>query len=139
MTNLEPCLPTPYRYVVCMAFSGNGQRLVVVTGDNRHTVSVFHWKSKTLIHADVGHNGQPPQVFGVAWNNFLKDRDGEGREVIPPYMFVTYGVKHLKFWTLELDDVRPLGDHLAAICLPPCARPTPAPLHRLRMGLRAAR
>ena len=52
-------------YVVCLAFSGNGQRLATVTGDNRHTVSVWHWKSKTVIHADVGHNGQPPQVGAV--------------------------------------------------------------------------
>ncbi|GIL99608.1 hypothetical protein Vretimale_4736, partial [Volvox reticuliferus] len=92
------------RYVVAVAFSGNGQYLVAVTGDNRHTVHVMHWKSKTLIHADVGHNGQPPQVFGVSWNNFLKDRDGQGRQVTPPYMFVTYGVKHLKFWTQEYDE-----------------------------------
>ena len=46
-----------------MAFSGNGQRLVAVTGDNRHSVHVFDWKRKELIcPAEVGHNGQPPQV-----------------------------------------------------------------------------
>ena len=51
------------RYVVAMAFSGNGQRLVAVTGDNRHSVHVFDWKRKELIcPAEVGHNGQPPQV-----------------------------------------------------------------------------
>lgn len=151
------------RYVVALAFSGNGKRLVAVTGDNRHTVNVFHWKSKTLIHSDVGHNGQPPQVgtqayrhccrrgggavvsgsawthavcgrpamrctsphakgvvwrrlreraqvFGVVWNNWIKDRDGEGREFIAPSMFVTYGVKHLKFWTQEFNEVCALSD-----------------------------
>ncbi len=50
-----------------LGFSGNGQRLVAVTGDNRHTVNVFHWKSKTLIHSDVGHNGQPPQVRACSY------------------------------------------------------------------------
>ncbi len=45
------------------------------------------------------------QVYGVVWNNFLKDRDGQGRETIVPGMFVTYGVKHLKFWTQEFDQV----------------------------------
>ncbi len=50
------------RYVVALAFSGNGQYLVAVTADNRHTVNVLHWKTKTFIHSDVGHNGQPPQV-----------------------------------------------------------------------------
>ncbi len=47
---------------MALAFSGNGQRLVAVTGDNRHTVNVLHWKSKKIIHSDVGHNGSPPQV-----------------------------------------------------------------------------
>ncbi len=45
------------------------------------------------------------QVFGVVWNNWVKDRDGEGREYIAPSMFVTYGVKHLKFWTQEFNEV----------------------------------
>ncbi|KXZ56858.1 hypothetical protein GPECTOR_1g774 [Gonium pectorale] len=94
----------PTRYIVAVAFSGDGQRLVVVTGDNRHTVHVLHWKSKTFIHSDVGHNGQPPQVYGIAWNNHTKSRDREGREVITPSMFVTYGVKHLKLWTQESND-----------------------------------
>jgi hypothetical protein len=48
---------------VAMAFSPCGQRLVVVTGDNRHTVSVYAWRSKQLLHQGVGHNGQPPQVI----------------------------------------------------------------------------
>jgi hypothetical protein len=50
------------RLIVAMAFSPCGQRLVVVTGDNRHTVSVFAWRTKQLLHQGVGHNGQPPQV-----------------------------------------------------------------------------
>eukprot|EP00983_Pelagomonas_calceolata_P121526 1160808-Pelagomonas_calceolata.AAC.6 len=45
-----------------MGFSGDGKRLVVVTGDNRHTVYVYHWRSKHLIYSNVGHNGQPPQL-----------------------------------------------------------------------------
>lgn len=45
------------------------------------------------------------QVYGVVWNNFRKDRDGEGREFIVPDMFVTFGAKHLKFWVQEFDDV----------------------------------
>jgi hypothetical protein len=50
------------RFIVATAFSPCGQRLVVVTGDNRHTVSVFAWRPKQLLHQGVGHNGQPPQV-----------------------------------------------------------------------------
>ncbi len=56
--------PIPHRYIVSLGFSGgDGQRLVVVTGDNRHTVFIYHWKSKTLIYSMNGHNGQPPQVW----------------------------------------------------------------------------
>ena len=50
------------RYIVNMAFSGCGQRLVIVTGDNRHSVYVYEWRTKKIIHQDTGHNGQPPQV-----------------------------------------------------------------------------
>ena len=31
-------------------------------------------------------NGAPPQVYGVVWNPFKADE------------FVTYGVKHIKWW-----------------------------------------
>ncbi|GFH09145.1 uncharacterized protein HaLaN_04240, partial [Haematococcus lacustris] len=48
------------RFVVALAFSGDGERLVVVTGDNRHTTYIYHWRSRTLIHSDAGHTGQPP-------------------------------------------------------------------------------
>jgi hypothetical protein len=53
---------TRLRFIVALSFSGDGKRLVVVTGDNRHTTYVYHWRSKTLIHSDAGHNGQPPCV-----------------------------------------------------------------------------
>ncbi|KAF6256823.1 hypothetical protein COO60DRAFT_1640423 [Scenedesmus sp. NREL 46B-D3] len=77
------------RFIVAMAFSPCGLRLVVVTGDNRHTVSVFAWRTKQLLHQGVGHNGQPPQVYGVVFNQFMP----QGAS-----MFVTHGVKHIKFW-----------------------------------------
>ena len=51
------------RYIVALAFSPCGQRLVVVTGDNRHTVSMYNWQSKELLFQGTGHNGQPPQVM----------------------------------------------------------------------------
>jgi hypothetical protein len=50
------------RYIVALAFSPCGQRVVVVTGDNRHTVSMYNWESKELVFQGTGHNGQPPQV-----------------------------------------------------------------------------
>lgn len=69
---------------------------MVVTGDNRHTVHIYHWKSKTLIYKNVGHNGTPPAVFGAVWNNFTLEQAPDGSSVCAPRMFVTYGAKHLK-------------------------------------------
>lgn len=89
-----------------MGFSGDGQRLVVVAGDNRHTVFIYHWQSKTLIYNSNGHNGQPPQVYGVVWNPYTFDMDSSGVRTVAPTMFITYGVKHLKIWTLAKDEVR---------------------------------
>ena len=71
------------------------------------------------------------QVFGVVWNNFKKERDSEGKESIEPYMFVTYGVKHLKFWRREPDTTVGLG----AAWLGEVARP---PRRLLELGARAA-
>jgi hypothetical protein len=50
------------RYVVALAFSPCGTRLVAVTGDNRHTVTMFDWQTKAAVFTGNGHNGQPPQV-----------------------------------------------------------------------------
>lgn len=75
---------------MAVAFSGNGQRLVAVTGDNRHTVHVYHWKSKALIHSDVGHNGQPPQVAGAGVER-VGGGVGWGRE-LPPALTHSVGV-----------------------------------------------
>jgi hypothetical protein len=54
------------RYVVALAFSPCGTRLVAVTGDNRHTVTMFDWQKKTAVFSGNGHNGQPPQVWAAA-------------------------------------------------------------------------
>lgn len=60
---LCPCtLNWARRFIVAMAFSGDGNRLVVVTGDNRHQTYIYHWRSKRLIYTSAGHNGQPPVV-----------------------------------------------------------------------------
>lgn len=45
------------------------------------------------------------QVYGVAWNDFQRCHNRDGEQVVRPGMFVTYGLKHLKIWTLELDSV----------------------------------
>jgi len=85
-----------YRMIVALGFSACGQRLTVVTGDNKHSLFVFEWKSKRCIFQGVGQNGAPPRVFGVHWNPYL--RSGTGPNATGYKMFVTRGVKHLKFW-----------------------------------------
>lgn len=39
----------------------------------------------------------------MEWNNFLREKDAAGNEVIVPSMFVTYGKKHMKLWMLARD------------------------------------
>ena len=50
------------------------------------------------------------KVYGVVWNPFTIDTDGSGTKTVAPTMFLTYGVKHLKIWTLAKDEVS-CGDH----------------------------
>lgn len=35
----------------------------VVTGNNKHTVHVYKWRTGELLCANEGHNGHPPQVW----------------------------------------------------------------------------
>ena len=85
-----------YRMIAALGFSACGQRLAVVAGDNKHSLFVFDWQSKRCLFQGVGQNGTPPRIFGVHWNPYL--RDGTGSEAPAHKMFVTRGVKHLKFW-----------------------------------------
>ena len=41
----------------------------------------------------------------MVWNPFTIDTDGSGTKTVAPTMFLTYGVKHLKIWTLAKDEV----------------------------------
>eukprot|EP00879_Flechtneria_rotunda_P022486 GHRR01023737.1.p1 GENE.GHRR01023737.1~~GHRR01023737.1.p1 ORF type:complete len:466 (+),score=151.57 GHRR01023737.1:858-2255(+) len=91
------------RLIVAMAFAPDGERLVVVTGDNRHTVAVYKWRNKQLLNQGVGHNGQPPQVYGVVFNHFVAKQGAGGGAAAVTSMFVTYGVKHIKFWVSTVD------------------------------------
>ncbi|MEW5309958.1 MAG: hypothetical protein WDW38_001797 [Sanguina aurantia] len=104
LTRLKfPADGNPARFIAALGFSGDGTHLVVVTADNRHTVYIYLWRSRKLINSDVGYNGQPPSVYGVTWNNFIKDRDATGQQLVRPAMFATYGVKHVKFWSQTTD------------------------------------
>lgn len=62
--------PTGSRGVYACGFSGDGKLLVTVTGDNQNTVRVYEWASQRLVANGIGHNGVPPQVFGVTFDPF---------------------------------------------------------------------
>ena len=66
--------PTDSRGVYACAFSGDGKLLVTVCGDNHNTVRVFEWACQRLVANGIGHNGVPPQVFGVTFDPFQASR-----------------------------------------------------------------
>lgn len=74
------------RNVSCMGFSCDGKYLVVVTGDNYHTVRIYDWKAKTLLCTEKGHSDK------------ILDIDNHPTD---PNSFVTVGVKHIKFWKFD--------------------------------------
>lgn len=43
------------------------------------------------------------QVFDLVWNQFEKERDADGAVLPSPRLFVTFGIKHCKFWKRDLD------------------------------------
>lgn len=66
--------PTESRGVYACAFSGDGKLLVTVCGDNQNTVRVYEWACQRLMANGIGHNGVPPQVFGVTFDPFQASR-----------------------------------------------------------------
>lgn len=58
-------------------------------------------------------------MYGVVWNNWIKERDAHGNEIVVPSMFVTFGVKHMKLWQLGRDSVGREG--VPSVCLILCA------------------
>ena len=75
------------RGIVALAFSPDGTKLVSVSTDNQHTVQVWDWRKGQVLVDGKGGQGVPPFVWGVVWDPFGEDE-----------MFVTYGVKHVKYW-----------------------------------------
>ena len=67
--------------VIACAFSPDGTKLVTVASDVKHTVTVWDWAEGVALCEDTGSQGEPPQVYGVAWDPF-----SEGDR------FCTYGV-----------------------------------------------
>jgi microtubule-associated protein-like 6 len=95
------------RCVIALAWSPDGNYLTIVTGDNAHSVYVYELNLHTAsspkrVFSGQGHRGEPPQVFGALWNPYKRGIDPRTSESVPaPLQFITYGVKHLKFWNYD--------------------------------------
>jgi WD40 repeat protein len=74
------------RNVSTMGFSCDGKYLIIVTGDNYHSVRIYDWKAKTLLCTEKGHSDK------------ILDIDNHPND---PNSFVTVGVKHIKFWKYD--------------------------------------
>lgn len=74
------------RGIQTLAFSPCGRFLTCVATDNQHTVYVYDWARGKVLSEGMGFSGEPPQVFGVAWDAYGSER------------FVTFGRKHAKLW-----------------------------------------
>ncbi|KAJ3210784.1 Echinoderm microtubule-associated protein-like 5 [Dinochytrium kinnereticum] len=78
----------PMRGVADLEFSNDGKYLVAVLMDNEHTVQVYEWQ-KAGAKPLAADKGSTDDIFGITYNPKS------------PNEFVTYGVKHLKYWTLD--------------------------------------
>jgi len=84
------------RGVADVEFSADGRYLSVVAMDADHMIYIYEWnKSNKPIAMEKGHNDS---IFGVTFNS-----NG-------PLEFVTYGVKHLKYWTFDPNTGKLKGD-----------------------------
>ena len=51
--------------VICVCFSHDGKKLVTVSTDNAHTVTLWDWaapQGQQVLATGKGYNGDPPQV-----------------------------------------------------------------------------
>eukprot|EP01043_Picozoa_sp_COSAG02_P029956 COSAG02_NODE_1888_length_10500_cov_3.026536_4_plen_1147_part_00 len=80
------------RRVASLSFSPDGARLIVVGGDDYHTIKVLDWRRATLsiISEARGHGND---VLAVRYNPYLTHSTSIGGPDI-----VQCGAKHLKFW-----------------------------------------
>jgi WD40 repeat protein len=76
------------RHISAVAFSACGTRLMTVGGDADHTFAMWSWETEVEVPA-MEYPGSKDEIFGIKFSNHSFTE------------FVTYGVKHLRFWTLK--------------------------------------
>lgn len=77
-----------------LGFNHDGNKLATVSTDNEHTVTIWNWRTGEKELNAAACQGIPPVVYGILWNPF------KGQSGAHPCDFVTYGIKHINFWTL---------------------------------------
>ncbi|KAK9711895.1 Echinoderm microtubule-associated protein-like 5 [Basidiobolus ranarum] len=78
---------TIFKGVVSISFSPDGKYLVAVCKDKDHTIEIFDWKSSAEPITSI--SGHSDLVLDILFNPY------DGAE------FVTFGVKHIKFWRFD--------------------------------------
>ena len=105
--------PKGARAVICVGFNADCTRLVTVSGDDAHTVSMWDWNSGPLLNASMpgetraghklwqarGYQSTPPAVRGAMFTPDPANKDA----------MITFGSKHIKFWTPPPREPRPPG------------------------------
>ena len=90
------------RKICALSFSGDGQLLASVGGDDYHTIAVWDWQNGVLLTQARGHNSN---VFRIMFNPYkmLGVQDVENIDDIT-YTMVTCGQRHIKFWSFKRVD-----------------------------------
>eukprot|EP00505_MAST-04D_sp_SCG-Rhode-Island_P002813 Stramenopile-MAST_4_protein_2813 len=95
------------RRVCALDFSGDGQLLASVGGDDYHTVALWDWQNGVLLAQARGHNAN---IYKIGFNPYhmCGVQDVEDIDDIT-YTLVTCGDRHIKFWSLKRVDVSDSG------------------------------
>eukprot|EP00759_Apiculatamorpha_spiralis_P014338 PhF_6_TR21028/c1_g1_i1/m.30235/K18598/EML6; echinoderm microtubule-associated protein-like 6 len=91
-TGEEVCKIAPFhkRGVVSVAFSANGEKIASIGLDDDHMIAIHNAQTGALLASDKGDS-----------QRILDVRCNRTREVDSNNEWVTVGVKHIKFWSLQ--------------------------------------
>jgi microtubule-associated protein-like 6 len=78
------------RAVISVAFNSDGSKVASVGLDDDHSLAVYDWCAGALLATAKGDT-----------NRILDIQNNTSRDANPQTDFVTVGVKHIKFWSLE--------------------------------------
>ena len=86
-----PRRPFYHGQISAAAFAGPfGQYLIAAGADDNHTIAVWDWQSGKLLAQMPTFKAQPPSMFGIATNPYVRTPGG--------IEFVTFGLHHTRFW-----------------------------------------